>query len=75
MTRTARTGAEQDADFIAGFGEPARRALAGAGYTTPGLLASADAAAVLRLHGIGPKVLNRIREALAEQGLSFADER
>jgi hypothetical protein len=51
---------------------PAQRALAGAGYTRLEQLAAVGEAELGRLHGIGPNALVRLRQALAERGLSFA---
>lgn len=53
---------------------PAQRALAGAGYTRLDQLTNAREADISRLHGIGPNALRQLRDALAAQGLSFADD-
>lgn len=53
---------------------PAQRALAGAGVTTLNDLTRFTEAEVLALHGMGPKVMEQLRHALAEWGLSFADD-
>lgn len=53
---------------------PARRALLAAGYTRLEQFANVRAADVLRLHGMGPKALDRLRSALAENGISFAQD-
>ncbi|WP_019634676.1 helix-hairpin-helix domain-containing protein [Actinomadura atramentaria] len=50
---------------------PARRALANAGYDDLESLATATEREVADLHGMGPKALATLREALAEHGLSF----
>lgn len=50
---------------------PARRALAGAGYTRLTELAQVSEAEILQLHGMGPKALGQLREALAARGLAF----
>ncbi|RJL34661.1 helix-hairpin-helix domain-containing protein [Bailinhaonella thermotolerans] len=57
-----------------GMGAPARGALIAAGYTRFEELAGADPRELLRIHGVGPKALRRLREALAEKGLRFAGE-
>jgi DNA-directed RNA polymerase alpha subunit len=62
-----------ESELPAGLSNPARRALAGAGYTRLDQLASVSAARLLRLHGFGPKGLEMIRDALAERGQSLAD--
>ena len=48
---------------------PAARALAAAGIATLEDVAAADRAELARLHGMGPKALARLDEALAEAGL------
>ena len=50
-------------------GAPATRALQNAGYDSLESLAGADTAALLALHGFGPKAVRIINEALAEAGL------
>ena len=57
--------------FPAGLSAPAKRALAGAGYTQIEQLAGATEAHILQLHGIGPSAMPLLREALAGKGLSF----
>jgi hypothetical protein len=61
-------------DDLPRIGQPARRALAGAGYHRLEQLTAARAAELLRLHGMGPKAIQILRVALAERGWSFADE-
>lgn len=58
-------------DLPRGIGEPATRALHGAGYTSLASLAGVSERELARLHGVGPKALRILREALQEQGLSF----
>lgn len=48
----------------AGLSKPALRALAAAGYTHLEQLAGFDEAALLRLHGLGPKAIWTLRAAL-----------
>ena len=50
---------------------PARRALAGAGYTRLAHLAKVTEADLLALHGLGPNALAALRAALQARGLSF----
>ena len=52
---------------------PARRALAGAGYTRLEQLSAVSEAEIARLHGVGPNALDQLRRALAERGLSFRE--
>lgn len=56
------------------IGRPATRALANAGYTRLEQLAGVSAVDILRLHGVGPKAIRLLRQALADHGLAFADE-
>lgn len=55
-------------------GAPALRALLGAGYTELSQLTSVSEKELAKLHGMGPKALRILREALAERGLTFAEE-
>ena len=53
------------------IGAPATRALTAAGYTSLSRLAGVPAAGLLALHGVGPKAIARLQEALQQQGLSL----
>ena len=53
------------------IGAPAARALIAAGYTELGQLADVPAADLKKLHGVGPKALRLLQEALARQGKSL----
>ena len=53
------------------IGAPATRALIAAGYTELGQLADVPAAQLKKLHGVGPKALRLLQEALARQGKSL----
>ena len=53
------------------IGAPATRALVAAGYTRLSQLANAPAAELGKLHGVGPKALRLLQEALKQQGLSL----
>ncbi|MFD3409906.1 DNA-binding protein [Streptomyces cyaneofuscatus] len=66
--------AEPEDDFPHGAGNPARSALRHAGYTRLAQLTDVTAAEVLALHGVGPKAIRVLREALAAKGQSFAGE-
>lgn len=55
-------------DFPPGVAAPARRALAAAGYTRLDQLAGKREAELAALHGMGPRALAAIREALAARG-------
>lgn len=51
---------------------PARRALAGAGYTSLEQLTKVTEDEIKGLHGIGANAFETLRRALEERGLSFA---
>jgi hypothetical protein len=72
MTRNQST--EPASDLPAALAAPARRALASAGYTRLAQLRLLSEAELLRLHGMGPKAIAQLREALAAQGLAFASD-
>jgi hypothetical protein len=55
-----------------GMSQPSIRALTGAGYTRLEQLANVNEKEIAGLHGMGPKGIRILREALAEKGLSFA---
>ncbi len=57
------------------LGAPAERALAGAGIQRLEQLTKFTEAEIKLLHGVGPNALGKLRQALAENGLSFADEK
>jgi ERCC4-type nuclease len=61
-------------DLPAKLAAPAKRALARADYTSLEQLATVTETELKRLHGMGPKALRQLRDALAEAGLSFAEE-
>lgn len=53
---------------------PAQRALDGAGIATLSQLSNFRRAEIAKLHGMGPKALGILAQALAAKGLSFAGE-
>ncbi len=59
-------------DIPSGIGKPALRALTEAGYTRLDQFTAVTEAAILQLHGVGPKAVNSIRSALSARGLAFA---
>jgi len=61
-------------NFPKGLSNPARRALSSAGYTSVEQLAGVSEAEIKKLHGIGPNAIKQLQQALAEKGLSFANE-
>lgn len=64
---------QQESNFPAGLSAPARRALDGAGYVRLEQLTRVSEVELKKLHGMGPKAINLLRNALEEKGLSFAD--
>ena len=65
-----RTHPNRDA-FPKGVGGPALRALAGAGVKSVADLAQWREADLAKLHGMGPKALGTLREALEASGRRF----
>src|SRR5712692_6825559 len=61
----------REAGLPRNIGAPATRALIAAGYTELGQLANVPASELQQLHGMGPKALARLQEALEEQGMSL----
>jgi hypothetical protein len=53
------------------LGAPARRALENAGIDTPQQLSQFSEKEILKLHGMGPGSLPKMREILSNDGLSF----
>ena len=68
-----RTHPNADA-FPQGVGGPVLRALAHAGIRSLSALARWRERDFAALHGVGPKGVRILREALAERGLSFRSE-
>jgi len=66
---------QKENGFPAKIGRPATRALKGAGYTRLEELDEVSEAELKGLHGMGPKALGILCEALEARGLSFADEK
>lgn len=56
------------------IGKPALRALHLTGYTYLEQLTQVTASELLALHGIGPKAIRLLNEALQVRGLAFAQE-
>jgi hypothetical protein len=61
-----------DEGLPANIGQPATRALTGAGITKLRQLTTTTEKEILKLHGVGPSAIKRLHEALAKAGLSFA---
>lgn len=62
---------EPDAGFPKGISAPATRALQAAGYSELRQLADVPAAELKKLHGMGPKALRLLQEALQREGMSL----
>ncbi|MCH6269522.1 DNA-directed RNA polymerase subunit alpha C-terminal domain-containing protein [Neobacillus citreus] len=60
-----------NSDLPEKLAKPARRALEGAGIFRLDQLSKLSEEEILKLHGMGPKALGQIREALAAKGISF----
>jgi hypothetical protein len=58
-----------ETDFPRRIGRPATGALVHAGYTRLSQLDGVPARDVLALHGVGPKAVRLLQEALAAQGM------
>ena len=63
--------ASPDTGLPGNIGAPATRALTAAGYTELSQLANVPAAELAKLHGVGPKALRLLQEALQAQGNSL----
>ncbi|WP_446210827.1 DNA-binding protein [Micromonospora sp. IBSANI012] len=63
-----------DMDIPRAVGVPARRALAGAGWTRLDQLTAVTERELRALHGMGPKAIGVLRAALRDRGLSLAGE-
>ncbi len=68
------SGEEHKSDLPSDLANPAKRALAEAGYTRLEQFTKVSEAEVMKLHGMGPKAMGQIRRALAAEGKSFASE-
>jgi predicted flap endonuclease-1-like 5' DNA nuclease len=62
----------EPSDDLPNIGSPARRALVNAGFTRLEELTRISEADLSKLHGMGPKAIRILREALEAKGLSFA---
>ncbi|MEU5209075.1 DNA-binding protein [Streptomyces sp. NPDC020742] len=72
MTADDATTGEPSDGIPPAVGAPARRALERAGYLRLSQLAGASTSELRRLHGMGPKALGILRDALEAEGLSLA---
>lgn len=60
--------------FLSTLGAPARRALEHAGIKSEKALSTWSEKELLKLHGLGPSSLPKLREALVAKGLSFKED-
>ena len=67
-----RSPQAQQAGDLPKLAQPAERALAAAGVQNLKQLTKFSEAEIKQLHGIGPSALARLRQALADRGLSFS---
>jgi hypothetical protein len=63
-----------DIDLPSKLAQPARRALLAAGYRRLKQLTTVSEAEIRQLHGMGPKAISQLRDALDKRGLAFADK-
>ncbi len=64
-----------ESDLPRSIGKPATQALTQAGWIRMEQLAQRSEADLHKLHGVGPKAVRILREALYEKGLSFTDNK
>jgi len=57
--------------FLSGLSAPARRALINAGITSNKLLSKMSVNELLKLHGLGPSSIPKLRSALLKENLDF----
>jgi hypothetical protein len=57
--------------FLSELGAPARRALEGAGITTLDSLSKYSEKEILKLHGMGPSSIPKLKDALKKGGMNF----
>jgi hypothetical protein len=60
-------------NFLSKLSAPARRALEGACITSLKLLSKYSEKEILKLHGMGPSSIPRLRDALKKSGLNFKE--
>jgi hypothetical protein len=62
---------QPSADDLPALSAPALRALSSAGYSRLSQLAGVPATELKKLHGMGPKALRLLQEALERHGMSL----
>ncbi len=65
---------QQASGFPTKIGQPATRALVNAGYTQLAQLTKVSATELKQLHGMGPKAIGILSEALATKGMAFVPD-
>jgi hypothetical protein len=68
------TSFQVESDLPAGLAQPALRALHGAGIWRLEQLTAFSEAQIKQLHGIGPRALKQLQQALETKGLAFAED-
>ena len=66
---------ERESDLPSTLSAPARRALTGAGCMRLEDVAKMNEHEIKKLHGVGPNAVEKLRQALHDHGLSFAEDR
>ena len=70
---TCEAESKPETGFLAELSNPARNALEHEGITTLTELARYSEREILKLHGIGPRSIPTLKNALLRKGLSFRD--
>ncbi len=70
-----KTTSNQQESDLPRLSQPAYRALAGAGIQSFQQLTKFSEAEIKQLHGMGSKALGELHRALADKGLSFAEDK
>lgn len=72
LTKVTEQAPSRDSDLPRNIGRPATSALNGAGIATVAELAEHTEAEIAALHGVGPKAVRLLTEALAEKKLTWS---
>ena len=72
---TGPSNRADNSDFPKGMSQPALRALAGVGINKLEDLTRFSEPEIRKLHGMGPTGLVKLKAALAERGLSYAENK
>lgn len=73
MSNSELTGDDHGSDLPAGLRQPALRALRGAGLTTLNEVSLWTTSGLSQLHGIDPRAMHTLQEALNQRGLPPLD--